>query len=77
MEFTGSHYHTITPNTVYVVMIDDYGDYIPQKQVDSLWEEWKDAANRVALLNKQFAEDIYSDCHAHYESMLLNHRRVC
>lgn len=51
--------------TVFVVVKEDFADGITQTFVDSLWHDWKDAAQRVHELNVLFQQDEFLTEHAH------------
>ncbi len=51
---------------VYIVIITDTQHSIVQQQVDTLWKDWTDAAERVRILNILYEQDKDCDLHAHY-----------
>ncbi len=57
----------IMTDSVFLVLINDYSDYIAQTCVDSVWRTEGDAYNRKEALNKEFDSDEYE----HYDYLAL------
>ncbi len=56
--------------TIYRVIIEDHSQLPPQSKVAAILHHWKDAAERVRVLNKEF-EESNPDMHAYYSQGIL------
>ncbi len=54
-------------DTVWIVLVMDFTDYIPRTSVESVWHSEDDAYNRKEALNKEFDTDEYE----HYDYLAL------